>query len=613
MSAAVASTSNSPFLCGMLRFILSRYAFFVVVLGALAGLAGRQVAQHGLAGAAGVAQWCCLVIFAALLVGGVAWARKRGGEVMPRSRVLWALLGLAAVSCWYAILFPMHPSAHLPLSIVVTMGCFCGLWALLRHCSLLFWCPFLALELMQREGYRMYGSRINSLVISETLEASMKETMGYLGSENMKLFLWSIAFSAIVCLALVLLLRRQRRLPLLNAAFACGAMGCLYSAALPPEPEWRLRDLYWPVMETRELGCAFQEAIFHNYETIRIAESLPSPEKEPSSLGTLQGGEGVVLVVHIGESVRADRMSVNGYARDTTPWIRRQPRLINFSHCISAACDTCQAQIAILTDARRDIYAREPELRAHTGSVLDLFVKHGFRMYSFFGLKHVAKLKYDRVGQLLTSRSAARFHAPGSPWSAVPQVQEALRSDDAHRNTLIFINNEGSHTPFDYFDRDNPPFVPVGYGFDAPASHAQEVNNAYDSTIHYTDEFVRRVTELLHGRPWVYLYISDHGEYLGDDGIWGRGGLGESNRDYHTTSGCVVGMFVLTSPEFEALHPHFAQALRTLASHADMPVGHEHIFHTLLGLFDLRSPWYSPELDLCSPHAAPYTGPMPDR
>ena len=122
-----------------------------------------------------------------------------------------------------------------------------------------------------------------------------------------------------------------------------------------------------------------------------------------------------------------------------------------------------------------------------------------------------------------------------------------------------------------------------------------------------------QIGEMLNGRPFIYVYVSDHGEYLGHDGIWGRAALGESQFSYHETDGSRVGMFVLTSPQFDETHPHFAQALSQLREHATMSVGHEHIFHTLLGMFGISSPYYDAKLDLCSPAAQPYSGPKPAR
>ena len=564
----------------------------------------------------GVASTALLIAMVAgcalVLVAGLFLARRRCVEGLPDSRCLWGvtLLGvLCAVSC---SMLPRHEMSALPLLILLTAGAFCLLWSLLRSLSLMFWWVFFSLEIAQIAGYTQYGSRINSLVIAETMEASAEEVTGYLSSINVAIALSSLVGSVVLCWLMARVMRRcQNRLPLLNAGLFFMLLAGLLGLAIPPAQ--RHARHFWPCFEVYSLTHACVEAIFHNQETIRRVENLHSPAEQPSSLHTLRGGEGVVLVVHIGESVRADRMSVNGYERDTTPWLRQCPRLINFPRCVSAACDTCQAQIAILTDARRDIYEKDPSLQPHTGSVLDLFAAHGFRIFAFFGKRNATHLKYDLVVRLLTRCAEQKNHAPGSPWTSVPQMAAVLRSLPKGQNTILFINNEGSHTPFFHYDHDNPPFQPAGSTFETPSSHATEVNNAYDNTVHYTDEFVRRVTSLLQGRPWLYLYISDHGEYLGHDGIWGRAALGESGRDYLSTTGCYVGAFFISSPELEKQHPHFAESLRALQSHTGMLIAQEHIFHTLLGFFDLRTPWYNPALDLTSPNPKSYTGRHPEQ
>lgn len=590
-----------------MSFLRSRSAFFACLATALAVV--RGCVWRGEFAPAWVHLWALLAL-GALLCVGVLLAKKRGQEPLLPAHTLWGLLAAAALCAYCCSMPALGYLWRSPQPVLLMASALCLLWVFFRRFSLIFWWVFLAVEMAQLAGYYEYGSRINSLVLAEVFEASGDEALAYLSPGNIKLCLLIALASSLLCwFALRVLRRQQRALPLLNTACCCGLLAVLFGSTLPPR-ELGEED-FWPFYESYVLGSACVEAISHNQATIELAESLPSPALAPSELKTLHGGEGVVLVVHIGESVRADHMSTNGYERDTTPWLRQQPRLINFPNCISAACDTCQAQIAILTNARRDINETDPAMVATVGSVLDLFQAHGFKVFSFFGKRDASLLKYDRVVQLLTRCASERFHAPGSPWTTVPQVAELLRREGNKQNTLIFINNEGSHVPFDHFDREHPPFLPVGVNFENPSAHADEVNNAYDATVHYTDEFVSRIARLLQGRPWVYLYVSDHGEYLGHDGIWGRAGLGESGRSYHSTTGCRVGMFVLSSPEFEQLHPHFSQALHTLAAHAAMPVAHEHIFHTLLGMFDLQTPYYSPLLDLASPQALPYEGPMP--
>lgn len=590
-------------------FLRSRSAFFAFVFAALAALFIKWSFSWSVA---------CLPVWnrlggtlcAGLLLCFGYWLSKRKGqEALPPARVLWGLLIVAALCTYVCSMAALGYLWRSPLPLLLMMSALCLLWALLRRgCLLLLW-VFCSAEMAQLAGYYEYGSRINSLVLAEVFEASGEEAMAYLSPGNIGLCLGIALVSTLLCWAALRVLRGQGMLQLLNTACCCAMLAGVCSMALPPRNGGE--EDYWPYYEAYVLGQACAEAISHNQATIELAESLPSPALEPSALRSLRGGEGVVLVLHIGESVRADRMSINGYERDTTPWLSSQPRLINFSHCISSACDTCQAQIAILTNGRRGIGEMDPALQPTVGSVLDLFHAHSFKVFSFFGKRDATHLKYDRVVQLLTRCATKRYHAPGSPWTSVPQMADVLRQEGNKQNMVIFINNEGSHVPFEHFDREQTPFLPVGRNFENPAAHADEVNNAYDATVHYTDEFVHRVARLLQGRPWVYLYVSDHGEYLGHDGIWGRAGLGESGRSYHSTSGCRVGMFVLSSPEFEQLHPHFAQALRELHSHADMLVGHEHIFHTILGLFDVKTSCYDATLDLTSALARPYDGPKP--
>lgn len=544
-----------------------------------------------------------------IAVAGMAWAHKKGLAALPGTRTLWPVLLLAILYDVSGNLYAFVSPWQLPLSILLTISCLCLLWALMRRWALLLWLPFLILSLFQILGHLEYGSSINSLVVAETLEASQEEVFTYLTWGNI------LALSALLLLAVgygllqIPVMRGAGRRALLHLGLLTGGASLFFGALMPPHHQ--SATYYWPPTSAYALANAFIEAVSFNQATINQVENLPSPAEQPSALPTLKGNEGVVLVVHVGESIRADRMSLNGYERDTTPWLRRQTNLINFPTCISSMHDTCMAEIVIMTNGRRYVYDKTPGMQPTTGSVLELFQANGFDIYSFFGQRCAQQLKYDRVVRMLTRCSKQRFNAPGYPWTSVPQMKEVLRQNP-RRNLVLFINNEGSHTPFNYFDEASAPFLPAKADFQHPAAHAEEINNAYDNTIHYTDEFFRRVAEELKGRPFVYLYISDHGEYLGHDGLWGRAALGEKHISYFATDGCRVGAFVLYSPEFRALNPHFDRALEQLEANSGMLIAHEHFFHTLLGLFGLQTPHYAETLDLCSPHPAPYDGPSPE-
>ena len=533
---------------------------------------------------------------------------------LPRARTLWLLLlisaGINACVNYSALGAPWQ----FALSLSMAMGALCLTWALLRGWAVLFWLPFLFLQSMQVIGNLQYGSIINSLVIAETLEGSAGEFAAYLTPATILQMLFLLMLLAGLCWCLHHILRKAARLQLLRAGFLFSTCSYLFGISVPTGQQQE--GFYWPWHELYRLGAAVHEALAHNEATVREAETLPSPADTPSRSTILNGNEGLVLILHIGESIRADRMGINGYTRPTTPYLQslmdEGAGIINFPHCISAASDTCQAQICILTDARRAFNSEEPNMRAKAGSILELFNAHKFKLFAFFGERCGQQLKYDRVIRVFTRAAQERFNAPGSPWTGIPQIEQVLRQQGSADNLLFFINNEGSHTPFSHYDPSTAPFMPAGSSFEAPAQHAQEVNNAYDNTIHYTDEYIRRVCHLLKGRPYLYLYVSDHGEYLGENGMWGRAALGARKGLYHETQGSRVGMFALYSPEFQALHPLLAQALNQVKEHRQLVVAHEHIYHTLLGLMGIVTPYYDATLDLSSPRVRPYTGPQPD-
>ncbi len=547
-----------------------------------------------------------------LLAVGMFCAWQRRLAWLPDGDKLWCIFGLAAAYSLIGNVARDCPGSHVYITAFCSLWALRLLWALLRHYALLFWIPFTFFELVQHGAFRQYGLRINRpSVIAEMFAASSEEIMAYLAPLNVPLLLLVLLLSCGLAWAQKSILRRVPRLPLANL----GILSLLLAggALAVSSTEHKSEHNLWPVYEACLIPANIHGASQLNDQMEQFVKGLPSPAAKPSSLATLGGQEGVVVVLHIGESVRADRLSLNGYqnkGRSTTPWLcaqQQEQRLINYSDCISSASHTCNALITMLTDARRDSLSADSEYAAKAGSVLDLFAANRFSVYSFFGARERLVMKYGAVVSALTNASAESFCAPGYPQSVIPAMGELL-SANSQQNMLLFINNEGSHVPFAYYDVESAPFLPTHPCLSNPESHAEAVNNAYDNTIHYTDEFIRRVVEQLQGRPFVYIYVSDHGEYLGHEGFWGRGGISER---YHSTTACRVGMFAITSPEFEALHPHFAEALRHLRAHAEMTVGHEHLYHTLLGLVGIDSPYYDASLDLCSKAPRPYSGPQP--
>lgn len=538
---------------------------------------------------------------------------KKGWLCLPRPGKLAALLAmvffLTALTCPFTYseseLF-FHSSAMF-ICVVV------GIWLLLRGFSFILFIPLMLIGMLEAGAFIQYRSMLNSMVLVEAMECSKEEFMVYITPLNITLIVLGFTIVAVSCYLLNRLLRSIPKRALLGTVICTG---CIFYTMYPFLPN----------------GCTTLSKVGINGSFKRTTQSyrdmkkaakqeadamfkLPSPAALPSNLPTLKGNEGCVIVFHIGESVRADRMGFNGYSRDTTPLLAKVPNLLSWKRCIAASGMTVTSLNVLLTNARRAegrAYGHAPkEMRATCGSVLDLFNANGFDVHCFLGALNKQSIRADKALRNLTKACKKRYYTKGDVMDATEQIHQCLQSS-GNQNLFLMINNEGSHLPFRNYDLEEPPFTPSKPILQPNASDEDAVRNAYDNTIHYTDRFVHRVLESLKGRPYVYIYVSDHGEYLGDyDGTWGRARVGAEKGFFHSTQAAAVAAFAVCSPEFEALNPHFAQAAQQLRNTTAMQIGHEHYFHTLLGLVGLQTPYYNAELDLCSPAAKPYDGPAP--
>ncbi len=599
----------------VVEWMKTRWLFWLIILLPLFAAAANNIANNGLFLYEHIAQPDRISALAAVLIIGttICWCVCHFFKLKacPEGKKLWQIYVLAAGLSLCGNLTLYLPDGFYPVAFLSAMGTLCLLWAIFRHYALLFWIPFMFIEMLQIGAHVQYGAIINNpVILAEIFEATNDEFLGYINIFNIIIALILVA----ICFAFAFIhnkiFKGLNRLTLLNT----GAFSVTLAAGFIHlfHPNKISIDNLWPSFEVAKFHLHIREAFSGNGKLLNYVNSLPSPALQPSSISTVVDDSGVVLVLHIGESVRADRLGINGYrnqGRLTTPWLYQQQRsrsLINFSNCISSNSMTCFAMITLLTDARRDIHHPNPEYAAKCGSVIDLFDANHFSVASFCGKLSGRMVKAEQITQKLIEKAKESYWADGMPITIIPTIKKVVQAHP-DENLVLYINNEGSHMPFRYYDVDKAPFLPARPSLSNPSAHAQEVNNAYDNTIHYTDEFIHQVAELLKERPFIYVYVSDHGEYLGYDGLWGRGGV----KDYHQTTACRVGMFIITSPEFEALHPHFANAVKNLRENADMTVGHEHIFHTLLGIFGISTPYYDAKLDLSSENPEPYTGPQP--
>lgn len=155
----------------------------------------------------------------------------------------------------------------------------------------------------------------------------------------------------------------------------------------------------------------------------------------------------------------------------------------------------------------------------------------------------------------------------------------------------------GSH--FNYRER-----YPADMAYFKPESNSEasvynrdQIMNAYDNTMRYTDMFVDSVISSVErlGVPGAVAYVSDHGEDIFDD---------SRHRFLHSSPNGTfyqlhVPFVVWTSDAFRESYPEKAEALKANSSKKISST--RSLFHTMLDLSGLRSPWYDPESSVSSP------------
>ncbi len=304
----------------------------------------------------------------------------------------------------------------------------------------------------------------------------------------------------------------------------------------------------------------------------------------------------VLMVLVLGETARASSFSLNGYERETNPRLAAIPGLINFrdvSACGTSTADSVPCMFSPFVHASSEQKrAREYE------SVLDVVSRAGLDVIWFdnnSGCKGVC----DGVEseEIDASSSSSQFCTAGECLDAV--LLERLDSRIAQGNsTLAVFHQKGSHGPAYHarYPAEFAKFQPVCESDDFGDCTQEEIQNAYDNSILYTDwvlaEMIKRLEAASDRYDTALLYVSDHGESLGEHGFYLHGLPYAIAPETQTQ----VPMVFWMSEPFAQRFQVDRDGLELIASSEH--VSHDNLFHSVLGLLDVRTAAYDRGLDL---------------
>jgi lipid A ethanolaminephosphotransferase len=299
-------------------------------------------------------------------------------------------------------------------------------------------------------------------------------------------------------------------------------------------------------------------------------------------------------VLVVGETARAANWGLSGYARQTTPQLAER-NVINFRDVSACGTNTEVSVPCMFAPVGRRNYD-ETRIRS-SESLLHVLARAGADV---LWLDNQAGCK--GVCEGLPTR-AARDGAPAALCRDGHCLDEALLAglgaylDQTRGTRVLVLHTLGNHGP-SYFRRYPPAFerfTPVCKFDDLARCALPDIANAYDNALLYTDHVLARLIDALARRAdrldSAMLFVSDHGESLGEKGLF------------------LHGMPYRLAPEEQLKVPMVLWQTAGFASragvdetclrkHATQPASHDHLFHTVLGLLDVRTALYERAWDL---------------
>ena len=308
--------------------------------------------------------------------------------------------------------------------------------------------------------------------------------------------------------------------------------------------------------------------------------------------GAVAGHRPKLLVLAIGETVRSANFGLSGYARDTTPELRALD-LVSYPRVQACGTSTEVSVPCMFAPVGRRDYDEE-------------------RIHREQSLLHVL----DRVGfkvHWLDNQSGCKGVCDGLPneriaGDADPALCDGERCLDAvllprlaavaaePGDMVVVLHLLGNHGPA-YFRRypdEFRRFRPTCDSGELSECSDAEIVNAYDNAILYTDHVLAAMIAYLQGladRDTALIYVSDHGESLGENGIYLHGlpyAIAPAvQREVPMLMWLSDGLLETTGVDESCLR-----------AGASGDVAHDHLFHSILGLLDVTTTVREPSLDL---------------
>ncbi|MBJ7554826.1 phosphoethanolamine--lipid A transferase EptA [Marinomonas spartinae] len=343
----------------------------------------------------------------------------------------------------------------------------------------------------------------------------------------------------------------------------------------------------WVDKHAKQLGgITMPWSYVGNSIRFQIQKDEENVEQTPLPNATFRSNKKTVVVLVIGESARAEDFSLYGYKRPTNPLLSNSD-VITLKNATSCATYTTASVKCILSYTNTsNLFGKnfEPLPSYLQRQGIDVF----WRSHNW-GEPPLKIASYINAKDLEKNCEGDECDYDGVLLSHLAEQIKASKK----QKIFVVLHQSGSHGPTYYlkYPKAFEVFKPVCRSVELSNCTHQELVNAYDNTILYNDHFLDQLRTILKGlnTASAFLYVSDHGESLGEDGVY-----------LHGTPYSIAPKQQYTIPFLVWMSQDFIkqQHISVNKLKARAKTTQDNVFHSVMGAFDMRSPIYNKDLDI---------------
>tara|TARA_R110001599_G_scaffold161454_1_gene350090 strand:+ start:940 stop:2610 length:1671 start_codon:yes stop_codon:yes gene_type:complete len=324
------------------------------------------------------------------------------------------------------------------------------------------------------------------------------------------------------------------------------------------------------------------------------ANTVRYPVGEDAYIHSQAGAKPTLLVIVVGETVRAANWGLNSYERQTTPKLAQQPDVINFSDVSSCGTSTAVSLPCMFSLPGRANYAKS-YAQQHE-SLLNVLAHAGLEVTWLDNQSGCKGVCEGVTTKALLPEDYASLCQDGRCLDEALVQALATQISSTSADQVVMLHQLGNHGPSYYqrYPAAYERFVPACTTADLAKCSREAITNSYDNAIVYTDTVLDQVIETLERQDdyaTAMIYLSDHGESLGEKGLYLHGIPYAIAPDEQTH----VPMVWWLSNSFSQQQGLDTDCLRQVS---DQAASHDNLFHSVLGLLGIATSVYKQAEDI---------------